>query len=151
MSKLSFSLLAVLLLLLLLTACGGEAAEVQANLGQEFSLSIGQTASIKGEDLQLKFLQVVNDSRCPSNVTCIWQGQASCLVEITYLESVQRVTLVQPGLTEEPSRIDFNDYLIQFNLTPYPEAGKEIKKTDYRLQLVVTKTLLSSDSSVIPK
>ncbi len=139
MSKLSFSLLAVLLLLLLLAACGGGPGEVKANLGQEFSLSIGQTASIQGEDLRLKFLEVVNDSRCPSDVTCVWQGQASSLIEITYLESVQKVTLVRPGLTEEPSRIDFNDYLIQFNLTPYPEVRKEIKKSDYRLQLVVTK------------
>jgi hypothetical protein len=151
MSKLSFSLIAALLLLLFLTACGGGAGEVKANLDQEFSLAIGQTASIQGEELQLKFLKVVNDSRCPQDVTCIWQGQASCLVEIAYFESVQEVTLVQPGLTEEPSRIDFNDYRIEFNLTPYPEAGKEIKKSDYRLQVAITKPPLSSESAVLPK
>jgi hypothetical protein len=139
MTKLMFGLMTALLMLSLLSACGGGAGEVKANLGQEFSLSTGQTASIQGEDLKLKFLEVVNDSRCPNNVVCVWQGQASCLMEITYLESVQKVTLVQPGLTEEFSQIDFNGYLIQFNLTPYPEAGKEIKKSDYRLQLVVTK------------
>jgi hypothetical protein len=139
MSKLRFTLLAVLLILLFLAACGGGAEEVKADLGQEFSLSIGQTASIQGEDLQLKFLEVINDSRCPSDVACVWQGQASCLVEITYLESVQKVTLTQPGLTEEPSRLDFNDYVIQFNLSPYPEAGKVMKDSDYRLQMVVTK------------
>jgi hypothetical protein len=143
-AKLRFSLLAVLLLLLLLAACGGEAGEVKANLGQEFSLSIGQTASIQDEALKLKFLEVISDSRCPKDVTCVWQGQASCLVEITYLESLYKVTLVQPGLTEEPFRIDFNDYLIEFNLTPYPQAGKEIKKGDYQLQLVVTRPLLTS-------
>lgn len=139
MSKLRFTLLAALLLLLFLAACGGEAAEVKANLDQEFSLAIGQSASIQGEELKLKFLEVINDSRCPEHVMCVWQGQASCLVEITYIESVQKVTLTQPGLTEEPSQIDFNDYLIEFNLTPYPEAGKGIKDSDYRLQLVVTK------------
>jgi hypothetical protein len=148
MSKLNFSLLAVLLTLLLLAACGG-AGEVKADLGQEFSLSIGQTASIQGEDLQLKFLEVVNDSRCPSDVTCVWEGQASSLIEITYLGSVQKVTLVQPGLTEEPSRIHFNDYLIQFNLTPYPQAGQEIKDSDYRLQLVVTKPPLLSGGILV--
>ena len=141
-----FSLLAVLLLLLLLAACGGEAGEVKANLGQEFSLSIGQTASIQDEALKLKFLEVISDSRCPKDVTCVWQGQASCLVEITYSELLHKVTLIQPGLSEEPSQIDFNDYLIKFNLTPYPEAGKEIKKNDYRLRLVVTRPLLTSSS-----
>ena len=141
-----FSLLAVLLLLLLLAACGGEAGEVKANLGQEFSLSMGQTASIQDEALKLRFLEVIGDSRCPKDVTCVWQGQASCLVEITYSELLHKVTLIQPGLSEEPSQIDFNDYLIKFNLTPYPEAGKEIKKNDYRLRLVVTRPLLTSSS-----
>ena len=139
-----FSLLAALLLLLLLAACGGEAGEVKANLGQEFSLSMGQTASIQDEALKLKFLEVISDSRCPKDVTCVWQGQASCLVEITYLESLYKVTLVQPGLPEEPSQIDFKEYVIKFDLTPYPEAGKEIKKNDYQLQLVVTRPLLTS-------
>jgi len=143
---LRFSLLAVLLLLLLLAACGGEAGEVKANLGQEFSLSMGQTASIQDEALKLRFLEVIGDSRCPKDVTCVWQGQASCLVEITYSELLHKVTLIQPGLSEEPSQIDFNDYLIKFNLTPYPEAGKEIKKNDYRLRLVVTRPLLTSSS-----
>jgi hypothetical protein len=151
MAKLRFSLVAVLLLLLFLTACGGGAGEVKANLGQGFSLSIGQTASIEGEELQLKFLEVINDSRCSKGVACFWQGQASCLVEISYLESLNKVTLVQPGLTEEPSRIDFNDYLIEFNLTPYPEAGKEIKKSDYRLQVAITKPPLSSESAALPR
>ena len=145
-AKLRFSLLAVLLLLLLLAACGGEAGEVKANLGQEFSLSMGQTASIQDEALKLRFLEVIGDSRCPKDVTCVWQGQASCLVEITYSELLHKVTLIQPGLSEEPSQIDFNDYLIKFNLTPYPEAGKEIKKNDYRLRLVVTRPLLTSSS-----
>ena len=151
MSNLRFTLLAVLLMLLFLAACGGGAEEVKVNLGEEFSLSIGETASIQGEDLQLKFPEVINDSRCPRDVNCVWQGQASSLVEISYLESVQKVTLVQPGLTEEPSRIDFNDYLIEFNMTPYPEAGKVIKNSDYRLQLVVTKPPLSSESAALPK
>jgi len=149
MAGLRFSLLGALVLLLFLAGCGGGAEEIKANLGQEFSLSIGQTVSIQDEELQLKFLEVVNDSRCPSDVTCIWQGQASSLIEITYLESVQKVTLVQPGLTEEPSQIHFNDYLIEFNLTPYPEAGKAIKDSDYRLQLVVTKPPLLSGGILV--
>ena len=149
MAGLRFSLLGALVLLLFLAGCGGGAEEIKANLGQEFSLSIGQTVSIQDEELQLKFLEVVNDSRCPSDVTCIWQGQASSLIEITYLESVQKVTLVQPGLTEEPSQIHFNDYLIEFNLTPYPEAGEAIKDSDYRLQLVVTKPPLLSGGILV--
>ncbi|MBM3157569.1 MAG: hypothetical protein FJ004_09855 [Chloroflexi bacterium] len=145
-----FIVAAILLLCLpLFTSCGCESEEINAALGQEFSLSMGQTAVIEGEELELKFLEVISDSRCPQNVVCVWQGQASCLVEITYLESLHRVTLTQPGLTSEPSDIDFKEYNIRFNLTPYPEAGKEIKEDDYRLQLVVTKPPLLSGGILV--
>jgi len=149
MAGLRFSLLAVLVLLMFLAGCGGEVEEVKANLGQEFSLSIGQTVSIQGEELKLRFVEVIGDSRCPKDVTCVWQGQASYIIEITYLESLNKVTLIQPGLTEEFSQIDFKDYVIEFNLTPYPQAGKEIKESDYRLQLVVTKPPLLSGGILV--
>jgi hypothetical protein len=150
MLRVWFSLSIILLFCLPFWAsCASETEEITANLGQEFSLSIGQTAVIDGEELKLKLLEVISDSRCPEDVTCVWQGQASCLVEITYLESLHRVTLTQPGLTGEPSEIDFKEYNIRFNLTPYPEAGKEIKEGDYRLQLVVTKPPLLSGGILV--
>ena len=142
MEKFRFGLLAVLLLSVFLAGCGGGAEEVVANPGQEVSLSIGQSVSIQGEGLKLKFLEVVNDSRCAKNVVCVWQGQASCLVEITYMELLHRLTLTQPGLTDEPSQLDFREYVIEFALAPYPVAGKEIGRDEYRLQLVVTKPAL---------
>lgn len=150
MPKVWLSLSIILLLgLFFLAGCSAETEAVKANLGQEFSLSLGQTVVIEGEELELKFLEVINDSRCPKDVTCIWQGQASCLVEITYFESLHRVTLTQPGLTAEPSEIDFKEYNIKFNLTPYPQEGKEISKDDYRLRLVVTKPPLLSGGILV--
>jgi len=150
MLKAWFSLSIILLLgLFFLAGCSAETEAVKANLGQEFSLSLGQTTVIEGEELELKFLEVISDSRCAKDVTCIWQGQASCLVEITYFESLHRVTLTQPGLTAEPSEIDFKEFNISFSLTPYPEAGKEIKEGDYRLQLVITKPPLLSGGILV--
>jgi hypothetical protein len=47
--------------------------------------------------------------------------------------------LTYPGLTQEPSEAQFGSYLFTFSVEPYPEAGKEIEKSEYRLNLVVTK------------
>jgi len=33
-------------------------------------------------DTQIKFVEVVSDSRCPSDVTCVWAGEAKVRVEI---------------------------------------------------------------------
>lgn len=54
---------------LLLAGCGSNTGEVQASLGQEFTLSINQTATISGQNLSIKFIDVTEDSRCPTGAT----------------------------------------------------------------------------------
>src|SRR3972149_9754011 len=57
-------------------AQSSEPMSLEANLDSEFVLQIDQSAEIKSEELKITFLNVTSDSRCPSDVTCIWQGQA---------------------------------------------------------------------------
>ena len=108
-------------------------------LGVEFSLNIGQSTSVEGENLQIKFLGIIGDSRCPKGATCVWQGEVSCAVEITYHESLHNVVLTQPGLTDKPSSKTFKEYEITFQVEPYPEVTKTISKNEYQLILTVYK------------
>lgn len=109
------------------------------DLGQEFSLHIGESASIRGEELQVKFLEITEDSRCPTGVVCVWEGRVSGLVEITYRESIHSIVLTEPGSTSWPSEITFEDYKITYHVEPYPQAGTEIAKEEYRLELTISK------------
>ena len=129
--------LTVMFAILSLAACSPQPNEINAKLGEEFSLMPGQSASIMGEPLAIRFVEVVNDSRCPTGVTCIWEGEVTCLVEIIYADSQNRMTLTQPGSGQ--GNTDFEEYSIEFQVQPYPEAGKQIAKKDYRLQLVIDK------------
>jgi len=68
MKKIYPVILAVLSLALLLTpACAPGKQAV--GVGQEFQLSPGQQSSITGEDLNIEFVRVSEDSRCPTGVT----------------------------------------------------------------------------------
>ena len=49
---------------------------LEINLNQVFALKGGQEATINGEDLRLRFDEVLEDSRCPKSVECFWTGQA---------------------------------------------------------------------------
>jgi hypothetical protein len=109
------------------------------DLGREFSLHIGDSASIKGEELQVKFLEITEDSRCPTGVVCVWEGRVRGLAEITYRESIHNVVLTEPGSTSWPSEITFEDYKITYHVEPYPQAGTEITKEEYRLELTISK------------
>ncbi len=118
-------------------ACGP--GDVEADLGQEFSLAIGQKAIITGEDLEIRFEEVSEDSRCPRDVVCVWEGRVACVLEITRGGVPEEITLTQPGLTDQPAREYHQGYIFTFNVEPYPEeAEKPIKSSEYRLRLTLT-------------
>jgi hypothetical protein len=125
--------------LLLAAACTSSPSPATASPGQEVSLTPGQSVSLAGESLKIKFVDVINDSRCASGVVCVWQGEVSARLEITYKSSTYTKVVTQPGLTSEPSSTEFNGYVLSCNIQPYPTAGTPIKKNDYRLKLIVEK------------
>ncbi len=123
--------------LLLFTACSNKSVQISAELGQSVKLALNQAVSIDREPLKIRFLEVIGDSRCPRGVICVWEGEVSSSVEITYRNSPNRVTLTQRGSSS--STTDFNEYWITCAVQPYPEAGKKIEKQDYRLLITVNK------------
>src|SRR5262247_828003 len=52
-------------------------------LGQEFDLMINQEAMIEGEGLAVVFESVLEDGRCPEDVTCVWSGNAKIKVRLS--------------------------------------------------------------------
>jgi len=126
-----------LVLIILLVGCAGQSTTSNVNLGQEFNLAPNHSVSIIGEPLNIKFIEVVSDSRCPTGVQCIWAGEVSCLVEITLNNSKTQKTITQPG--SSLVKTDFNGYMITAKVEPYPKANQSIEKEDYRLQLKIEK------------
>jgi hypothetical protein len=131
-------MLAALLVLPWLAGCAAQPAVNEVSLDEPFLLAPGENASIEGEDLTVRFVGVISDSRCPQGAVCIWAGEVSCTLEITYGGVVNTKVLVQPGLTEPP-KTDFGDYVIAYDVQPYPQVGKQIEKGDYRLLLTISK------------
>jgi hypothetical protein len=108
-------------------------------LDEEFSLSVGQRASIAGENLAIRFEEVLEDSRCPRDVVCIWAGRVTCMVEITHAGSSYRMSLTELGLTDEYSSERYEGYELAFHVTPHPEAGRKIPTDTYRLHGIISK------------
>lgn len=125
--------------LLPFSGCSKPAESMDVGLDEEFALSVGQSATIEGENISITFVEVVSDSRCPTGATCIWAGEASCLIEFTDSESRYRKVLTEPG-SSSPPEASITSYEIEFTLLPYPELGKETATKDYRLQLTVRTT-----------
>jgi hypothetical protein len=146
----SASIIAVTVIMPLFSlGCNNQPEEISAELGHEFELKLGQTAAIEDEPIKIKLVEVVGDSRCPTGASCIWQGEVKCVLEITYLGELHAITITQPGLTQQNSTDVFQDYMISYNVTPYPEVFKEIQADEYRLLLTIDKTPLLSGGILV--
>jgi hypothetical protein len=51
-------------------------------IGDEISLKPGESAYITSEKLLIGFVNVTEDSRCPKDVQCIWQGRIVALFSV---------------------------------------------------------------------
>lgn len=142
----SFYFVVFLAIVLAASSCGGF-DNSQVHLNEEFYLSMGQRAFIAGESLEVRFNEVTEDSRCPKDVTCIWEGRVTCKVELTHAGVSNQMSLTEPGLRDEYSRERYEGYELTFHVTPYPEAGKNIPADTYRLHLIISK--LSEPTEII--
>jgi hypothetical protein len=111
-------------------------SDVVAEIGQPLTLMINQTARIETADLDLTFAKVTEDSRCPSDVTCIWAGQVSIVVDVTAPDGSGQLTLTLSGGQSEAK--SFGDYSIRLaDVQPYPVSTKKLAPSDYVATLVV--------------
>jgi hypothetical protein len=100
-------------------------------------VKVGLTQTIVLEGTSITFLEVVEDSRCPSGVDCIWAGEAKVLVRIGSVdgEAVEKTLTFKNGMSVIAGL--FNNKELQFlQLAPYPDANiSEAEKKPYSLLL----------------
>lgn len=118
----------------------GKAPEgVPAKMAEEFTLALNQTAVIETENLAVTFTGVSEDSRCPSDVVCVWEGQARVSVRVDRAGAqLGEIELILRAGNLEMARETVGGYVVQaVRLEPYPVSTAPIKAEQYRLTLVV--------------
>jgi hypothetical protein len=80
--------------------------------------------------LRLTFLEVSEDSRCPIDAACVWQGNAAVQIAVGLGRGV---ALPRTLNTSEALYLDFGGYRVTLlELLPAPRAGVSIPPEDYR-------------------
>ena len=81
-------------------------------------------------------MAVTEDSRCPINAICVWEGNASVTLELKNSISDQLITRLNTNL--DPKSIDFSGVIITLTeLNPYPKSNESINPDDYVAKLIV--------------
>ncbi|QKD81133.1 hypothetical protein HPC62_02135 [Thermoleptolyngbya sichuanensis A183] len=102
-----------------------------------FQLPLAGTATLPNQQT-LTFVRVEQDSRCPSDVTCVWPGQAEVIVTLSQPgQPAQDLLLTQrPG--DEAAARSVNGLTVKLiDLLPYPTTGPS-SPADYTVTLLVT-------------
>jgi len=111
----------------------------QVALGESFELRPGETGVIEAEALQIGFDEVAGDSRCPKNVQCIWEGDATVRVWLRQAAGPKQVLELHTPAKDRGSA-SFLAYSVRLvRLDPYPVLGKTITRRDYLATLEVTR------------
>ena len=105
-------------------------------LGTNFDISTNQTLSIQPQGIMIQLVNVT-DSRCPSDVTCIWAGQVSVDLALQMNENNNLLTLVSSA--GNSSAKSFSNYVVHLvKVDPYPTSTKHLQLSDYVITLKVT-------------
>jgi hypothetical protein len=125
---------------LAMAACGNKVATPSGEkipLGREFTLAVGQSAVV-GDDVRLTLKSVTDDSRCPVDVTCVWEGDAKVSVEvITPSPRAQHELHTSAREGGEAKHGAYSVTLVR--LEPAPRSTVTISSSDYRATLVVVR------------
>lgn len=107
-------------------------------------LRLGERVKVGNNGLYLTLVEVVADSRCPKDVTCIWAGQATVLIDA----DAGNGPLLQVSLTlgDDPAQRAavlgghiLDGYILELvKLEPYPVSTEQISQEKYVAHLTVT-------------
>ena len=122
-----------LLVVILIAGCNKSEIPVAPKLGTEFELKYGKTVVFNTPRLVLKFKYVSEDSRCPSDVICKWEGNARVKLQANSSEITLNTTLF-------PKDTLISGYKIRLTeVFPYPQSTELIKQEDYSIRMVISK------------
>ncbi len=128
----------IVIIALVIFSCEKETTSESFPFGLENEFKINDV--YHSTDNSLKFsISEINDSRCPSDVQCVWAGKADVTIVV---ESPVSGSLVLSTLNDDMfSSVDtLGNYSFQLvEVSPYPVSTEEIKLEDYKVTLKIEK------------
>jgi len=94
----------------------------------------------ENEDIIIELLNV-EDSRCPLEVTCVWEGDAAVFLSITGQDDTAEFTLnSNPNATNSQVEVVYSNYTIKLlDVSPYPKSTTPVGLDEYVISLDVKK------------
>ena len=102
---------------------------------QEVEVQVSHEKTFSG--FKIKFVEMIDDSRCPRDVNCVWAGNARILVQVSKKGKSKTFEL---NSLLAPQAVRFEGYEFKLTrLTPEPASNIRIRKDGYVATIKVAK------------
>lgn len=128
------------LTLILTLFTGGFAAPTtaQAQKSQTVKVRVNQQKTIAQNGLTVKFVSLVEDSRCPADTNCVWAGNARIQVKIS--DRRGRSETFEMNTNLGPKGDSFGGYAVNLtSLTPIPRSNIRINRNGYTATFAISR------------
>lgn len=107
-------------------------------LGEAFTISNNNSACNETNNFTITFNKVENDSRCPTNAICFWEGVATIKLTLKKENIEYPFTLHTQSLPQYNTDTVVAGYKIKLmELNPYPVALQQNAK-EYKAKLLIS-------------
>jgi hypothetical protein len=133
-------------LLVLVSGSTCKRPDLRGNLDEPITMRRGQWLRVNGVPLEVNFLRVAEDSRCPLNATCVRNGDA--VIQMLGKSAEGGFDTFQARLPGNTSPTDttiawdvWSGYRFRLlKLEPYPRAGVPVDTLSYVATILVRKS-----------
>jgi len=91
-------------------------------------------------DFRLQLDSVTNDSRCPINANCDWEGNVEVHINLIYGENYERTFKLNLNPSFQTDTVISNICYKLLSVDPYPEVLNNIEQRDYIIKILATPT-----------
>lgn len=100
----------------------------------EVALDAGQEVTLPGTVVRVAFLRVPEDSRCPVDVVCVWEGNAVVEIGVTVGSGPTVPIQLNTALEPRSVRSGAHDFAV-VSLDPVQRSGSAIEPGEYRVRV----------------
>ncbi|MGD9489517.1 MAG: hypothetical protein AB7W47_15975 [Calditrichaceae bacterium] len=139
MKKLSF-IPVLIMILAFFWNCGDDELTATGKLlkmaSDTIEVAYGDTVYAPGGYDRITFDSLLQESRCPTGVVCVWEGNGS--IQMSLLTESKKVSFIlntHPDFTNDTTTVGYYISLVELN--PYPHIDSTYTEKDYRAVILV--------------
>ena len=120
----------LLFLTLIVAFIFGSAPSTSAQTNRQISVRVGKQKKDTRSKLTVKFISLVEDSRCPEGTNCVWAGNAT--IKVAVFEGGQEVKTFEANTNIGAQGETYGAYAVKLvSLTPSPKENVRLNRNAY--------------------